>query len=602
MAKEKRELKLKTPPADFEILGSSFYTIAQEMGVNIERTARAPIFFSAHDFVVAIAKPDGDLVSLAEYIPVLVGACPFAIRAVNEYYKGDIHDGDVFLCNDPYTLAGGNQLADWCIVTPVFYKGKQVFTVAVKAHQADTGGGVPGGYNPNALDIWGEGLRIPPMRIIEGGKERGDVLNLILTNVRLYEMQHSDLLCMIAATRIGARRLTGLIDMWGKETVATYIDDVSNYADFMMREQVERIPDGTYHDEVKPLSPGRYNDASIIQCDMIIKGSNMTLDFTKCGPQVKEYINSTLANTHSSVWLTLLTSLGRGIRREYRNQGCFRMLTILTKEGTIVHPTIPATEGNDTNFAAAEIIDVVEACLALALPEEVSAGWGHIPYWAFSGIDPRRGRGYGTPDFQSCATGAGAIWGTDGWCTNGPQICSGTLWYPEIEVAESVYPILWERWELAPDSGAPGRWRGGLGVHNVWVADADPEPINIAYCAEPYDYEVKPAIVGGMIPKPNSKRLLMKDGHWETEEDTRRKAIYQLHNGDKVVDYSQGGCGVGSPLERDVEAVREDVRNELVSVKSAHEDYGVIVDPVSFEIDREGTEKLRKEMKAKAKA
>ena len=597
MTQEKREQKIKTPPADFEILGSSFYTIAQEMGANIELTARAPIFFSAHDFVVTIAKPNGDLITLAEYIPVLVGACPFATRAVNEYYKDDIHEGDIFLVNDPYTLAGGNQPADWCIVTPVFYKGEQMFTIAVKAHQADTGGAVPGCYNPNALDIWGETVRIPPIRIIEGGEERSDVLNLILTNVRLYEMQRSDLRCMIAASRIGARRLVGLLDMWGKEVIDTYIDDVFNYSDFMMREQVEKIPDGTYHAEVKPLSPGRYNDASIIQCDMTVKGSDMTLDLTKCGPQVREYVNSTIANTYSSVWLTLLTSLGKGMRREYRNQGCFRMLTILTKEGTIVHSILPATTGNDTNFTAAQIIDVVESCLALAVPEEVSAGWGHIPYWVFSGLDPRRGRGYGSPDFLSCGTGAGAIWGTDGWSTNGPQICSGTLWYPEIEVAESVYPIVWERWELAQDSGAPGRWRGGWGIHNVWVADADPQPIILAYSQEPYDYEVKPAIAGGKTPKPNSKRLLMKDGHWETEEDTRRTAIYQIHNGDKVVDYSQGGCGVGSPLERDVEAVTEDVRNELVSIKSAREDYGVIIDPVTFKVDQKGTESLRKELR-----
>jgi N-methylhydantoinase B len=593
---EKKELKLKTHPADFEILGSSFYTIAQEMGVNIERTARAPIFFSAHDFVVAIAKPNGDLITMAEYIPVLVGACPFAIRAVNDYYKDDIHEGDVFLVNDPYTLAGGNQLADWCIVTPVFYKGEQVFTVAVKAHQADTGGGVPGGYNPNALDIWGEGLRIPPIRVYERGRERSDVLNLILTNVRLYELQRSDLLCMTAATRIGAKRLAGLMETWGKDKIETYIEDVFNYSDSMMREQVEKIPDGTYHAENVPRSPGRFNDASTIQCDMTIQGSNMTLDFTRCGPQVREYVNSTIANTHSCVWLTLLSSLGKKIRREYRNQGCFRMLTILTKPGTILHATLPATEGNDTNFSAAQIIDVVQACLALAMPKEVSAGWGHIPYWVFAGLDPRRGRGYGAPDFQACATGAGAIWGTDGWSTNGPQICSGTLWYPEIEVAESVYPIVWERWELAQDSGGPGKWRGGWGVHNVWVADSDPEPINLAYCQEPYDYPVIPAIAGGKMPKPNSKKLLMKDGKWQTEEDTRRTALYQLHSGDKAVDFCQGGSGVGNPLEREVEAVLEDVRNELVSLESAREDYGVIVDPKTLKIDLAETEKLRKKM------
>jgi len=602
MTNEKKELKLKTSPADFEVLASSFYTAAQEMGINIERTARAPVFFSAHDYVVTINKPNGDLITLAEYIPVLVGATPFAIRAVMEYYKGDIHEGDIFLCNDPYTLAGGNQLADWCIVVPVFYQGEHMFTIAVKAHQADTGGGVPGGYNPNAIDIWGEGLRIPPMRIVERGVERSDVWDLILTNIRLEEMQRSDLHCMVAATVVGSKRLVGLVDMWGKEVVETYIDDVFNYSEAMMREQIARIPDGTYHGEVKPLSPGRYNDASIVRCDMTVKGSDMTLDFTQCGPQVKEYVNSTLANTYSSAYLTLLVSLGKEMNREYRNSGCFRMLTILTKEGTILHAAKPATEGNDTNFTAAQVIDVIETCLAQGLPRETPAGWGHIPYWTFSGMDPRRGRGYGGPDFNGTCSGSGAIWGTDGWHTGAPQICSGTLWYPEIEVAESVYPIVWERWELAPDSGAPGRWRGGCGVYDQWVADSDPEPINLAYCADPYEYEVKPAIVGGKIPGKNSKRLLMKDGHWESDEDTRRISLYQLHSGDRVFDEDQGGCGVGDPLDRDIEAVKRDVRDELVSVESTRNDYGVIIDPVTFVVDEKATDALRKEMKAKAKA
>lgn len=595
MKNNKKELIIKTSPADFEILASSFYTIAQEMGLNIERTAKAPIFFSAHDFVVAIAQPNGDLISIAEYIPVLTGSCPFAIRAVNEYYKEDIHDGDIFLVNDPYVLDAGNHMADWCIVTPVFHRGERVFTIAVKAHQADTGGGVPGGYNPDAVDVWAEGLRIPPIRISDRGKERSDVLNLIMTNVRLPDMQRSDLLCMMAATRIGAKRLMSLMETWGREKVETYIDDVLNYAESMMREQVEKVADGTYHAEAVPQDPGRYNDASIIQCDMTITGSDIVLDFTKCGPQVKEYVNSSVGNTYSCVWQALLSSLGKDFRREYRNQGCFRMVKILTKKGSILHATAPATQGNNTDFVAQQIFDVFQACLACAVPKEVSAGWGHMIPWVFSGFDPIRDRGYGSPDFIAAAIGAGAIWGTDGWSTNGPQDCSGTLFYPEMEVLESEYPIIWERWEFAEDSCGPGRWRGGCGVHNVWMADCGDETIQIANQADPYDYPVMPAIAGGKIPKPNSKRLLMKDGHWETEEDTRRKLLYDIQSGDKVVDYAQGGCGVGDPLERDIDAVQWDVRNEIVSPENAKEEYGVIIDPMTFEIDHAATSKLRAE-------
>ena len=176
--------KMRIKPADFAVLTSAVFTIAREMGVNMERTARAPIYFSAHDFCTSIITLKGELVALAEYIPVLVGATPFAVKAVAEYFKGDIREGDVYLVNDPYTLDGGNQMADWCIVYPVFYQGEHVLWIANKAHQQDTGGGVPGGYNPNAIDGYAEGLRIPPVRKFEEDKEIRDVVKPVMTNVR----------------------------------------------------------------------------------------------------------------------------------------------------------------------------------------------------------------------------------------------------------------------------------------------------------------------------------------------------------------------------------------------------------------------------------
>jgi N-methylhydantoinase B len=297
-----------------------------------------------------------------------------------------------------------------------------------------------------------------------------------------------------------------------------------------------------------------------------------------------------------------MVSLGKGIRREYRNQGCFRMLTIQTKEGTIVHPTIPATHGNSTNYIAQQIIDAVSGCLSQAMPQEVSAGWGHIGTGGIlSGIDPRSGKRFASPNWPSSAVGAGAIWGTDGWHTAGAQICSGSLWFPEFEIFEKVLPMVWERWEFAQDSCGPGKWRGGCGVHNVLMVDTDSIPITVTYGGDIYNYEVTPAILGGGKPMPNSIRFLFKDGHCETIEDIRRKLLYQLYGGDVIACLAQGGCGVGDPLERDIEAVREDVRNEIISLESASEDYGVIINGVTFDVDKTQTEKRRKEMKSKKK-
>lgn len=580
---------LNSDPADFSILTSAMFTVAREMGKNMERTARAPIYFAAHDFVTTIVTMKGELLALAEYIPVLIGTTPFAVRAVKEFFKEDIHEGDVFLCNDPYTLDGGGQLADWCIVYPVFWNGKQVLWIANKAHQQDTGGGAPGGYNPAAGDIYAEGLRIPPLKLFDRGEERKDVFNLIMTNVRIPETQRGDLLSMIGSARVGEKRIKVLYDTYGEETIETFIEDLQNYGEFMMREEIARIPDGTYRSEITGNE-----GASPVVCDMTVKRDELIVDFSQSGPMSQQYINSPIANTYSCVYMALMTSIGKRI--QYRCGGCYRPIKIVTKPATITHAVYPATQGNCTNFCAKQIIEAFWSALAQAVPEEVPAGWGSINYWVFAGLDLRRMEGYGSPDFQGCGSGAGAIWGVDGWPTNGPQICSGTLYYPEIEVVEGLYPIIWEKWQWATDSGAPGKWRGGTGVDNVWVCDSDPEPIHLAYAADPFDYVPAPAIAGGRVPKQNSKSLILANGKEETPEEVRMKMMYQLHNGDRAIDFVQGGAGVGNPLERDVEAVREDVRDELVSVQSARNDYGVVVDPVTFEIDAAATESLRQEL------
>jgi N-methylhydantoinase B len=587
--------KIRVSPVDFAVLTSAMLTVAREMGVSMERTARAPIYFSAHDFCTSILNKGAEIVALAEYIPVLVGATPFAVRAVAKYYEGDIHEGDVFLVNDPYTLDAGNQMADWCIVYPVFYRGTHVLWIANKAHQQDTGGGVPGGYNPNAIDVYGEGLRIPPIRIFRNDEEIRDVVNLIMTNVRIPDIQHSDLLSMVGAARVAARRLNGIIDKYGLDLFETFVEDLLSYSEFLMREEISRIPDGHYHSEITGIE-----GAPPIVCDLFIEGSEMTVDFTKSGPMSREYINSTIANTHSAVYQAVLQSIGKKL--ELKTGGCYRPIKIVTRPGTITHAVYPATHGNDTNYVAKQIIEAVWSALAQAVPHEVPAGWGSIPYWVFSGLDPRRNEGYGSPDFQGCATGAGAIWGTDGWSTNGPVICSGTLWYPEIEVVESLYPIFWERWEWATDSGAPGRWRGGLGVHNEWVVDSGDQPVYLSLGADPYDYTPAPAVSGGHVPKPNIKTIHFADGRIAGNEEVRRTKFFIVHTGDRVVDYCQGGCGVGDPLDRDISAVHKDVVDGVISLESAQGHYGVVLDPATLAVDYAATAELRSQLRAKQTA
>ncbi|VBB45131.1 putative N-methylhydantoinase B/acetone carboxylase, alpha subunit [uncultured Desulfatiglans sp.] len=586
-----KQYEIRVNPADFSVLTSAVFTIAREMGLNMERTARAPIYFSAHDFCTSLLSLDAEVIALAEYIPVLTGATPFAVNAVRKYFGDDVGEGDVFLVNDPYTLDGGNQLADWCIVYPIFYQNEQILWVANKAHQQDTGGGAPGGYNPHAIDIYAEGLRIPPLRIYKAGRERRSVVNLIMTNVRIPDVQHSDLLSLIGAARVAEKRVRAVMDNYGRDIFKVFLEDLLAYGEFLMRAEIEKIPDGTYHSEIH----GDVPEAPVIVCDMTVEGDELTVDFTNSGPMSREYINSPIANTYSSVYQAILQSLGK--RFDVRCGGCYRPIHIRTTPGTITHATFPATHGNCTNFVAKQIIEAVWAALAQVLPHETPGGWGSIPYWVFSGVDPRRGEGYGSPDFLSCASGAGAMWGVDGWSTNGPVICSGTLYYPEMEVCESLYPILWERWEWATDSAGPGRWRGGLGVHNEWVANGGTQPIFVHYAADPYDYYAAPAIEGGQTPPPNRKELFLAEGRHVSNQEVRDSKAFVLTSGARVVDFVQGGCGVGDPLTREVEEVWKDVRDGLVSLESAERDYGVVIDSENFSVKQKETEDIRLKMK-----
>jgi N-methylhydantoinase B len=589
---EKNTFKMETHPADFTILVSALFTIARQMGINMERTARSPVYFSAHDFVTAIITKEMEMLALAEYIPVLVGSTPFAVQAVNKYFGEEVYEGDVFLVNDPYFLDGGNHMADWCIVYPIFWNEKQILWVANKAHQQDTGGGAPGGYNPHAMDVYGEGLRIPPVKIFEKGKERKDVLNLIMMNVRIPETQRGDLLALIGAARIAERRLKAVYDSYGEDKMNRFITDFMNYGEFMMREEIKKLPEGLYRSEIRGKE-----GASPIVCDLTVSGSDITIDLSGSGPIVERYINSPISNTYSSVYMALLTSIGKKIK--HHCGGTYRPVKILTEPGKITHAVHPATHGNCTLSISREIIESVWAALAQAAPHETPAGWGSANFFAFSGIDPRRGEGFGSPDFLADSCGAGAIWGTDGWSGNGPVICSGTLYKPEIEICEMLYPLVWEKFEFAENSGAPGKYRGGLGVENQWRVESGTEPVYVAYGGDTMEYEVAPSIDGGKLPPTNSKKIIMANGKEEDFDDIRKKMMYRLQQGDKVMDYTGGGAGVGSPLERDVEAVQEDVRNGVVSLESAQNDYGVVISPETFEINALATKDLREELSAK---
>jgi N-methylhydantoinase B len=586
------EFKFKTHPADFEIIYSAVKNFTLEMGVTMERTSRSPIYFAAHDFSTAIFDKAGNLVTLTEYSPCHMFAAPFAIKAALKYFGDKIYPGDTILTNDPYTFDAGNHLADWTILVPVFYQKKLKFWAVNRAHQTDTGGGQAGAYNPSAQDILAEGMRIPPIKIAEKGKTRQEVMDMLLANVRFPESQRGDLWSMIGSARIGERRLMGLLDMWGETKVDQFILDLYGYTEFLMRQEIDKIPEGTYYGEAYSDGKPEADKIVTIRCQTTVKGSDIIVDLSQSDPMIDYYINSTIANTYSYVFIALMTSIGRTI--QFRSEGCMKPVQIRTKPGTIVHATSPAPVGLCTLFVGAQISCAVWDSLAKAIPQQTPAGWGAFPSFVFSGYDPRRKMKYASPDFLSNASGNGAIWGTDGWHAGNAIASSGGLAYPEVEVCEWLYPALWTKWEYITDSCGAGKWRSGAGVESTFVLHAD--EMVLTHSGEHFKTLPNPPVAGGLKPPSNCKRIFTRaNGHKEDGSGS----FYTLHSGETLACYSTGGCGVGSPLERDAKLVLEDVVNEIVSIDKARQIYGVIIDKHSLRVDELKTRELRT-MKRKA--
>jgi N-methylhydantoinase B len=515
-----------------------------------------------------------------------MSAAPFAIRATLKYFYDDIYPGDVILVNDPYTFDAGNHLADWTILVPVFYQDKLWFWSVNRAHQMDTGGGQSGAYNSSAVDIFAEGMRIPPIKIFRSGKQSKDIFDCVLANVRFPEAQRGDLWSMIGSARIGERRLLGLLESWGEQTIEKFLADLYKYTEFLMREEIAKVPDGVYHGEAFSDGIPEVGPAVSIRCTTTVRGSEMVIDFSQSDSMVPYYINSTIANTYSYVFIALMTSVGRTI--QYRSEGCMKPVQIRTKPGTITHATYPAPVGLCTLFVGEQIVSAVWDSLAKAVPERTPAGWGAFASFVFSGIDPRRNEGYASPDFLSNASGNGAIWSTDGWHAGNAPASSGGLAYPEIEVCESIYPAMWERWEYITDSCGAGRWRGGAGVESTFVLEAD--EMALSHSGEHFKTLPNPPVAGGKRPPYNSKRVFMRSNGLK---EIAGGVYYTMRRGDTLACYSTGGCGVGDPLDRDIDSVKRDVLNEIISLEKAQEIYGVVINQETLEVDKVSTQRLR---------
>jgi len=568
-------------PVTLALVQSRLDHISRQMGFVMTRTARSPIFNQSHDFSCFIADAGGTLISQADGIPIHTGGGGFTVRALLKAFEGRIEPEDVFLSNDPY-VAGGNHLPDWVISRPVFVDGQLSGWTCNRAHQSDIGGGAAGTYNPEATEIFHEGIRLPPLKLFEGGVVRDDLWALLLLNCRTPDLLDGDLRAMIGSTQIGAERLADLLADVGREAGAGYFDALLAYADGRFRTAFEAIPPGRY-EAVEITDNDCFERMDIhIRVALVKDADGLTVDFTGTDPQMKGFKNSSIANTHSAVYMALASFFDPDLPR---NEGAFRSVKIIAPEGTVVNPRAPAPMTMCTVFVAHEIIHAIWRALGEAIPERACAGWGKTIHNITAGQTPDSAEPYVMYNWAANA-GGGAVQGRDGFNQIGLLVSLGGLHLPNAEGFERTYPVRILRQEFRCDGGGAGEYRGGSGID---YAVECLTPATYSFRGEGIGQRSGFGTAGGSAGETGWMGLEPADG---APFDAPQYGVRHLSES-RLQALSPGGGGWGEPVHRPPEAVLRDVRDGIVSAQAARQIYRVALCDDNHCIDTETTARLR---------
>jgi len=543
-------------PITVSVLTHRFEAIVREMGEAMLRTAYSQILNSSRDFSTAICDRDARLVAQAEHVPIHVGAMPWAVESVRDFFKGRVRPGDVFLLNDPYH--GGNHLPDLTAFVPVFVDDEPAFWSINRSHQSDIGGSTHGAYNPGATEIWQEGLRITPLKLYDAGVLRDDVMQMITTNVRHPHDFMGDLRAMIGSARVGERRVLALLEEYGPKIVMEAVDEILDSAERQARDCIRGWKDGVYRGESVLDDDGHGIEDIHIRATVTKKGDALTVDLTDSHAQVIGFVNSSFPNMMSAVHMALAFLIDP---RTPKNAGTFRPVTVVARQGTVVWSFPPAPVTLATNHCAQEIAEAIIKALATACPDRVIAGWGRRFRIAIKGVNPRTKHPFIWHLFHA-RPGGGASPVGDGWETAGEGQAAGGIKFGSIEVAEARFPLFFEHHEFRPDSFGDGRYRGGAGSELRLRLEID-EPA-VGNTAGDGVRHPSYGILGGKDGKPHRYRLISKG----RERFLLTKEVgVPIRPGDWFLIESAGGGGYGPPSQRDPAARAADVVNGFVSAK-----------------------------------
>ena len=563
----KREHQAFSDPATFVVIKNSLYAAAEEMKVVLAKTAYSPILKVAGDYSCGIFDISGQMVAQGPDLPIHLGSMPDAVKAVVSAFE-TFEEGDVFIHNDPYF--GGSHLPDVNVVSPAFYNDKLIGFACIRAHWPDVGSASPGSYGA-VTEIYGEGLRLPPVKLYSKGFLNKDVDAIIFANVRTPDERRGDLGAQIAANRRATERLGALADKYGVDVLVATMAEVLNYSEKMMRTLLARLPDGksTFEDFCDGDGVIEEGDAEdqTFQIKMTVEktGEHISVDFSGTDNAVAGPMNAPLSVTASGVFCALKTIIDPdGLIPP--NSGCWRTITVSAPKGCVLNAEFPSPVVYANHEISHRVCDMTFGAVAEFWSDNTMAcSQGTSAVITFGGEDPRNKQRY--VSYETIKGGFGARPNKDGINAIASGI-SNTMNTP-IEILEMSFPVRVDEYVLVTDSGGAGRFRGGLGASRTWtVLD---HKARASACLE----RTKSAPFGLSGGKPGLAAKIWTEAPNGYKGIAPGKGGFDVPNGGQIHLRVPGSGGFGDPSERDINAIKEDVLDGYISEEAAETHYGV---------------------------
>ena len=574
-------------PVTAEVIRGTMETVCFEMAMYVSRTATTPILNQSNERNATILDGKGRLAALSVGIPQFMLTSTLPVRFALDFLGvEEFRQGDVFVANDPYH--GGGHLPDYNVFSPVVVDDHLVLIASIQCHHGDTGGAVPGGYNVTATDIWGEGVRWPVIKVLDRGVERRDVLYALQINNRL-DGYLGDLRAQIGAAKQAADNLLELVERYGVDMIESAVDHMIDYAAGRFAEEVSAWPDGVYEGDAWVDHDPLGNPDIHLHVKVTVKGHELTIDYTGTDTRAELQSWSTFGNTRGYTVGQIAAMMDPEIPK---NEGFFEQIKLTVPKGCLLNPEPGKPVSAGTHHPGADVGEVIAKAMQHVLPDRAvpQTYKTGIPT-IIVGVDPRTGAAFTDHSAEVYAGWCNASKGMDAWGALNASF--GNLWKATAEINESLYPhVQWSR-DYRTDSGGPGQWRGICGSHYQKEVRVD---------AKVYTYVVgmkypMPGICGGRDGSPNE--MILRYGSDDPYKVGHTANWVPMERGQRIMFDYGGGGGWGDPLERDPEAVLEDVLDEYVSIEGARRDYGVVIsgslEELTVVVDHEATQALRAE-------